>query len=221
MVNRIPESDSFGKMRAAAQDTARRLDDIERTDGSQYARTLEKIKSLVSGLSDQVQAYINTFSMTTAAITAYVSGLSWLSVLAPAKGGTGTSNVYSTTATGAQLAVYVKPDGGLTVGASSERFKRNIADWLLDVDALMLLAPRLFEWRDFPGVVDVGLIAEEAYALGLHWLVRFDGPVIEGIRYERLPVALLAVARQQQSRIEELEGTLAGVLSRLAALEGA
>ena len=218
---RVPESESFGRMKADRADTTRRLDDIERTDGSQYARTLEKIKSLVSGLSDQVQAYINTFSMTTAQITAYVSGLSWLSVLAPGKGGTGTGNVHNKTGTGTQLQVYVMPSGELTVGASSERYKDNITDWGVDVDALLSLAPRLFEWRDFPGEVDIGLIAEEAYAAGLPWLVRFDGPVIEGVRYDRLPVALLAVAQHQQQRLEEIEGTLAGVLSRLAALEGA
>ena len=91
----------------------------------------------------------------------------------------------------------------------------------VDIDALMSLAPRLFEWRDFPGEVDIGLIAEEVYAAGLPWLVRFDGPVIEGVRYDRLPVALLAVAQDQQQRLEEIEGTLSGALSRLAALEGA
>lgn len=219
---RVPESESFGRMKADRADTSRRLDDIERTDGSQYARALEKIKSLIAGLDAQVAAAIATNSYTKSQIDAKSWPVAQITgVLTPGQGGTGTGNVHNKTGTGTQRQVYVMPSGELTVGASSERYKDKITDWDVDIAALMSLAPRLFEWRDFPGEVDIGLIAEEAYAAGLPWLVRFDGPVIEGVRYDRLPVALLAVAQQQQSRLEEIEGTLAGVLSRLAALEGA
>lgn len=219
---RVPESESFGRMKADRADTSRRLDDIERTDGSQYARALEKIKSLIAGLDAQVAAAIATNSYTKAQINALTWAVSAITgVLTPGQGGTGTGNVHNKTGTGTQLQVYVMPSGELTVGASSERYKENITDWGVDVDALLSLAPRLFEWRDFPGEVDIGLIAEEAYAAGLPWLVRFDGPVIEGVRYDRLPVALLAVAQHQQQRIEDLEGFREEALSRLAALEGA
>lgn len=229
MVNRIPESDSFGKMRAAAQDTARRLDDIERTDGSQYARALEKIKSLVSGLSDQVQAYINTFSMTTAAITAYVSGLSWLSVLAPAKGGTGTANAYSNTfSSGSWRATWSLSDGTLGYAPSLRELKQDIMDADIDVSAWLGLPVQLFRYRaDVAENGDaagwrLGFVAEDLEAAGLEsWLYRDGDGELQGVAYEMVWAAHHEIIRQQQARIEELEGTLAGVLSRLAALEGA
>ena len=218
---RIPVNE-LGEFRMLIQEMRRRLDELEKPTGTQLSKAVEKILELFDNLDAQVAAAIATNSYTKAQINALTWAVSAITgVLTPGQGGTGTGNVHNKTGTGTQLQVYVMPSGELTVGASSERYKDNITDWGVDIAALMSLAPRLFEWRDFPGEVDIGLIAEEAYAAGLPWLVRFDGPVIEGVRYDRLPVALLAVAQHQQSRLEEIEGTLAGVLSRLAALEGA
>lgn len=218
---RIPATE-LGEFRELIREMRRRLDELEKPTGTQLSKAVEKILSLFDTLDAQVAAAISANSYTKSEIDALTWAVSAITgILTPSQGGTGTANVYSTTATGTQLAVYVKPDGGLTVGASSERFKQNIAGWLPDLDALLGLSPRVFEWRDFPGDSDVGLIAEEADAAGLQWLVRYAGPVIEGVRYDRLPVALLAVCQSQQARIKELEGFREEALSRLAALEGA
>ena len=217
---RVPDSESFGKMRASSEAVSKDVRDLQRTDGAQYARALERIRSLVAGLDAQVADAITTYSMTRAEINAKIWPVGQISgVMAPGQGGTGTANVHSTTSTGTQLQVFVRPDGNLTVGASSERFKRFIERWGPDIAALMSLPTRSFEWRDYPGETDIGLIAEEAYAAGLHWLVRFDGPVIEGIRYERLSVAMLAVTQDLHAQIAEQAQRIDDMEARLSALE--
>lgn len=217
---RVPDSESFGKMRASSEAVSKDVRDLQRTDGAQYARALERIRSLISGLDAQVAAAISANSYTKAQIDSKVWPVGQISgVMSPGQGGTGTANVHSTTSTGTQLQVFVRPDGQLTVGASSERFKQFIADWAPDLAALMSLPTRSFEWRDYPGETDVGLIAEEAYAAGLHWLVRFDGPVIEGIRYERLSVAMLAVTQDLYAQIAEQAQRIDDMEARLSALE--
>lgn len=217
---RVPDSESFGKTRAAREGVGKDVRDLQRTDGAQYARALERIRSLVAGLDAQVADAIATYSMTRAEINAKIWPVGQISgVMAPGQGGTGTANVHSTTSTGTQLQVFVRPDGNLTVGASSERFKRFIERWGPDIAALMSLPTRSFEWRDYPGETDIGLIAEEAYAAGLHWLVRFDGPVIEGIRYERLSVAMLAVTQDLHAQIAEQAQRIDDMEARMSALE--
>lgn len=249
MVARIPESEAFGRMRADRERTNRRVTDLERTDGSQYARALEKIKSLIATLSDTVAYWIGVHSYTKAQIDAkqwdtssIVSG-----VLPPARGGTGTGNVYNNPlVSGSALAVYVTSDGVLNKGASSARWKRDITTWDGDPAALLELEVRRFRWRteaqaaaeqqhdldryaddggpDGPDPEtapwDYGLIAEEVEALGADWLVRLgeDG-LPEGVHYHRLPVALLALAQQQQQTITRQGAALAAVEARLAALE--
>lgn len=67
--------------------------------------------------------------------------------------------------------------------------------------------------------IDYGLIAEEAHEAGLEWLVRYgeDG-LPEGIRYERLPIALLAIARDHDDRIASLETQVSGLTALMAGL---
>ncbi len=235
----VPPAESLGKMRETQDEAERRLRDLERTDGSQYVRALEKIKSLIAGLSAQVAEYIGVYSYT----RAQIESLSWMPTLWPAKGGTGTTNVHNTTSGGVQLQVFVRPDGQLTVGASTERLKTDIRAWDLDVDLFLSMVPRMFRWRDDietaqtselavvaddggpvdqvpEAPLDYGLIAEEAEAAGLVWLVRYgpDGRP-EGIQYQRVQIALLAVARHQQGRLQEQQTQIDDLEQRMTALE--
>lgn len=248
MVARIPESEAFGRMRADRERTGRRLTDLERTDGSQYARALEKIKSLIATLSDTVAYWIGVHSYTKAQIDAKTwSAGAIYGVLSPGQGGTGTGNVYNNPlVSGSALAVYVTSDGVLNKGASSARWKRDITTWDGDPAALLDLEVRRFRWRteaqaaaeqqhdldryaddggpDGPDPEtapwDYGLIAEEVEALGADWLVRLgDDGLPEGVHYHRLPVALLALVQQQQQIITRQADALAAVDARLAALE--
>lgn len=252
MVN-IPEAERFGRMQAEREEVDRRVSDLERTDGSQYARALEKIKSLISGLDAQVAAAIAANSYTRAQIDGIVAGINAAAiastriagVLAPSQGGTGTGNVHDTTAGGTQRAVYVTPAGGLTVGASTARLKQDVATPAVDLARVLALTPRQFRWRceidtaldaqaldvlaDDGGPtspapdpapvapLDYGLIAEEADAAGLGWLVRYDSTGRpEGVLYERLPIALLHVAREHDDRVASLETQIQGITALAA-----
>lgn len=265
---RIPPPERFGGIKTVQAETDRRVADLERVDGSQFGRILEKVKAirdeiilLTDGLAAQVETYIAQFSRTKTEIdsknadqdTAIAGKHPLFSVLSPGNGGTGTGNVHDTTSTGTQRQVFVTPGGLLTVGASSARFKQDIETAACGLADVLKLEPRQFRWRsevtaledahasrvleddggtpddtDTPQApLDYGLIAEEADTAGLSWLVRYgtDGRP-DGILYERLPIALLDIARKQQDRITVLEAQiemLAGVVNDLQTLhtEGA
>lgn len=59
MVGRIPESDKFGREKSRRHDTERRVQDLERFDGSQYLRLYEKMVALIANLSTTVTTLVN------------------------------------------------------------------------------------------------------------------------------------------------------------------
>lgn len=112
---------------------------------------------------------------------------------------------------------------------SSRRYKQDIED--VDIDPADVLALRGRTWRDRYEVdVDpdsekrfVGFIAEE---LDEHPTLRQfvdydDDGQPDAISYDRLSVALVALAKDQEQRIAAQEDRLAKLESRLAALEQA
>lgn len=227
---RIPDSESFGKMRAAADEAARRLDDVERTDGAQYARALEKIKSLVAGLDAQVAAAITANSYTKSQIDSKTWPVGSITgVLTPGQGGTGTGNAYNNTfSAGSWRATWSLSDGTLGYAPSLRELKQDIGDADIDVSAWLGLPVQLFRYRaDVAENGDaagwrLGFVAEDLEAAGLEpWLYRDGDGMLQGVAYEMVWAAHHEIIRQQQARIEDLEGTLSGVLSRLSVLEGA
>jgi len=111
--------------------------------------------------------------------------------------------------------------GGTTVAdnsllrriTSSAASKVDVED--LDVDPAEVVSLRPRTWRDRGEVAadpetdrwHVGLIAEEVHAAGLTEFVDYDddgNPV--SVTYDRLVVALLAVVKQQQARLDALDG---------------
>lgn len=237
---RIPDSESFGRMRADREETEQRLDDLERVDGSQFARAYERIKSLVSGLAAQVQGYITAYSMLRAEIIA----IGWFPVLWPAKGGTGTTNASANifNAGGPWYSVYVKTNGEMGHAPSNRRFKRDIQNaWpaerrgfatylsLLDVNPLRVLD---FPVQAFRYIADVeqngdnaywqyGFIAEDLEAAGLDFLRQenADGELI-GLAYDKLPLAHHEALRQHHSELFDLRWRT-GELETLAASQAA
>lgn len=103
-------------------------------------------------------------------------------------------------------------DSGLQFGraVSSRRYKEDIADWDVDVDAILSVVPKTFHRKvDEAGVMDFGAIAEEVHDAGLTELVYYDDDgQVDGIRDHRLPWVLLAVVRAQQTQIDELVARL-------------
>ncbi|UYL87151.1 minor tail protein [Microbacterium phage OscarSo] len=132
-------------------------------------------------------------------------------------------NAYNFDITYTRKTMWVGNDGRLGFASSSARKKTAIrpADerGLL---ALLDVAPKIFRYRaeirrrtaerinhgrDYVPAVELGLIAEELEAAGLGAFVYHDeegNP--DGIEYGMLTIALLAIARDHERRITELEG---------------
>lgn len=218
---RIPPAERLGGLQATQERNDYRLDDLERTDGSQYVRAIEKIKSLISGLADQVQAYITLYSYTRTQILALTWNVSAIvGILPPVKGGTGTANAYSNTfTTGSWRATWSLSDGTLGYAPSLRALKRGIRDAAVDVTAWLSLPVKQFRYRaDVEERGDnaelrLGFIAEDLEEAGLEpWLYRGEDGQLQGVAYELVPLAHHEIIRAQQARIDELE-------QRIVALE--
>lgn len=225
---RIPPAESFGNTKAIQEKNENRLDDLERTDGSQYARAIEKIKSIISGLAalvenldEQVADYVADYIALYSYTRAQIEGLGWLSILPPGKGGTGTSNAYNNTFTsGAWRATWTLTDGTLGYAPSLRALKQDIRDAAIDVSVWLSLPVQTFRYRsDVEENGDdagerIGFIAEDLEEAGLEpWLYRSPEGDLQGVAYELLPLAHHEMIRAQKARIDDLE-------RRLATLEG-
>ena len=128
-----------------------------------------------------------------------------------ARGPDGTA--YGRNAGSNRFAVYM--DDGLEFGrnVSSRRYKEDIESIEVDPKDVLALVPRTYHRKtDAPDIREFGLIAEEVHET-LPEIVTFfpdeaGVPQIDGVNYELLSVALLAVVKDQQKRIEALEQKL-------------
>lgn len=229
MVARIPESETFGRLNAERDANQRRFDDLERVDGSQIARALDKIRELFSQLDSQVEAAISLYSYT----KAQIQSLGWLSLLPPSKGGTGTDNaaLNAFTSGGPWNALYAKTaTGEIGHAPSNRRFKRDIHDAFVDGSpqlSIMNVDPAVFmqfpvqafryiddvDERGDEAIQQYGFIAEDLADAGLDPWLQFDheGELI-GVAYDKLPLAhhelirrLWAERYAHRWRISELE----------------
>lgn len=117
-------------------------------------------------------------------------------------------------------------EGLVTVGdvtgfanLSDSNYKENVVAYDGWKEALEKLRPVSFVWNaEVPfakkaGTEDVGLIAQEvreAYPYA-HDIQEMNGKEVEIVRYEKLVPLLLAVVKDQQKRLEELEKKVAGL----------
>lgn len=117
---------------------------------------------------------------------------------------------YNQTNTG--RAMFVAADGLYGIGASSIRFKENVVDADLDIEAVKKIAVRYFNYKeDFSQdqSKQLGVIAEELVELGLIDFVYFDEDGIpDGVAYEKLALAVLSLVKVQDERIDALEARL-------------
>ena len=119
--------------------------------------------------------------------------------------------------------VYLNPNNGLMARmTSSRRYKRNIADWSADPEAVLALQPRTWQANtpmegDDPEAWFVGFVAEEVHELGLTELVQYnkDGEP-DALHYATFSVAQQAVLQKHEeeiadlrARVEQLEGARA------------
>lgn len=125
-----------------------------------------------------------------------------------------------TTGSGPNLNIDIAT-GSVRVSVSSRRYKQDIEDTEVDVDAVLALTPRRFRMKaDVEELGDdapwqVGFIAEEAAELGLEqWVTRnSDDGEVEAFDYATYTVALQAAVRSLNAANQSLS-------ERVAALEG-
>ena len=140
-------------------------------------------------------------------------------------------NVYSRSiashsiTTGTPRPVYVQGASPYQVGynaGSTVRIKQQISDYEWDAPTVLSLTPKRFKYN---AAVDLekenaawsyGFIAEQAEELGLDWLIGHDSEgKVDYFAYEKLPVVLHSILRQQQSKINDLEARLKALEEKL------
>jgi hypothetical protein len=89
--------------------------------------------------------------------------------------------------------------------ASSKRYKENIENFNADFNKILDVDPKIYTDKTRK-IRDIGFIAEEFDEAGLKELVFYDEEgKPNGLKYDRVPLYLLEIIKQQQERIEALE----------------
>jgi hypothetical protein len=109
-------------------------------------------------------------------------------------------------------AVFVSSDGIMGIGSSSERFKENIEEAQLDLDAIRQLSVKTFTYKkDFTddNSPQIGVIAEDLVSLGLTEFVYFDDEGnADGVAYEKLSLALIPLVQETADRLDAIEARI-------------
>jgi hypothetical protein len=96
------------------------------------------------------------------------------------------------------------PSNQISHCSSSLRYKNNIAALDRGFDLINQLRPVTYDWKA-SGERDLGLVAEEVAKVEPLLVTRNEKGEIEGVKYDRITVALINVVKQQQSQIEALK----------------
>ena len=114
-------------------------------------------------------------------------------------------------------------------GISDQRFKENVRDLDVGLNAIMGLKPRLFDWKEGKGKDiknDRGFIAQEFEQVFPDMIDEWKDPAPEGeepyksVRQDLIPVLVKAI-QEQQAIINAQQAALESLTARVVALEGA
>jgi len=109
-------------------------------------------------------------------------------------------------------------DDQIAACSSSARYKKDIQNVDLELDAIMQLRPVRYRWIADDSE-DVGLVAEEV-AEAIPALVTYNkGGQVEGVKYPQLAALLVGVVQRQAQEIELLREQLSRLERRLTAVE--
>lgn len=118
--------------------------------------------------------------------------------------------VYGNALSGSWRNLYIRSTGELGWVSSSRTVKKNIKQWTPDRQAILAMELVQFQYKvaiDPDGALQHGLIAEQLHELGLEWLVDYgESGTPEGVRYDRISLALLSVVQDHEARLSRLEG---------------
>lgn len=245
MVRRIPEASRFGGIKRDRETTERRIGDLERVDGSQYGRVLERVRiirdeiiALTAGLAETVQTYIGIYSRTRSEIdtknasqdTAISNANSnansrepAFSTLSASKGGTGTTNAYNNQfSSGTWRAVYALTNGQMGHASSSFALKTDVQPASIDINSWLAIPLQAFRWVDDDHQMrfDYGFIAEDLDDLRLEpWIYRNEDGEAVGVAYERLPLAHHEIIRHLHQVVLEQQSQIDQLMQRVTDLE--
>ncbi|MFH1368400.1 MAG: tail fiber domain-containing protein [Elusimicrobiota bacterium] len=109
--------------------------------------------------------------------------------------------------------------GRLYVASSSKRFKENIKPLKDNFGNILKIEPKTFNYISTKQK-DIGYIAEEFDALGLKQLVIYDKDGKPNtVKYDKIPVYILEIVKQQQQALEVLQAQNKDLESRIKSLE--
>jgi hypothetical protein len=110
--------------------------------------------------------------------------------------------------TGVGTAVVIDASGNFLKDSSSLRYKTNISPLNANFRKILELKPVSYTFKA-TNINTVGYIAEEINNLGLSDLVVYDNNGLpEGVRYDRVPLYLLELAKDQDYKITTIEQTI-------------
>lgn len=226
MVNtrRGPIPDELGWLIDTLDDYAERLRTLEAPSGEALSNTVATLQALVTDIQAQLDAYMagKYSNATIDALIAAPPGNVAVTGQLSAGGAVYFPDAYGFDIPYTRRTAWLGNDGRLGYASSSANRKTRIQPATIDAAAVLELEPRSFFYReairrrtrlrinegiDYRPAREVGLLAHEVAEAGLDWLVyRDEAGEPEGIEYSMLPVALLAVIRDQERRIKALEG---------------
>lgn len=193
-----------------------------RPDGTNIARLVKKVREALVNINATVIAATNSYLATgTVNMANLVISSLTASGNVTASGRVTSAAALRSPGSRAQLVssnwagAWIDGDGTIAISPSSRRFKTDIVPWQPDITRLLELQAVLFRY-DLPEMppdapLQLGFIAEDLEDLGFTEFLFYDGDgLVEGINYDRLTVALLMLAQQQDARLVALEQWRAG-----------
>jgi hypothetical protein len=103
--------------------------------------------------------------------------------------------------------------------SSSARYKNQIDDLHLGLDAVAQLRPVSFRWND-DNAADIGFVAEEVAKLDERLVTRNDHGQIEGVKYDRLSAVLAGAVQELAARDSQQQADIDSLRAELAELRG-
>jgi len=109
-------------------------------------------------------------------------------------------------------------DGNVSGCSSSLRYKTNFAPYTKGFDIINRLRPITFDWKK-GGMRDVGFGAEDVEQIDPLLVTYNDKGQVEGVKYDRISVALVNAVKEQQTQIEQQRTQLNEQQREIAALK--
>lgn len=182
-----PPVGEFAVLRAGLKEVARRLDVLERPTGTQTAEALRTLTELVEGLLEQTSLAVTNTITAGGSISAGGSITTTGGSITTTGGYIFTPLGYSYDITYTRRGAWLGNDGRLGYASSSAAKKANIRDAEIDPEAVLAIAPRLFNYRaelakqaedpSYHVATEFGAIAEELHELGLWQVVIYEWDV--------------------------------------------